>query len=156
MDLEQFEGHTPGPWASEHDDEDGEGHRILIGTRLHGIPTELDPAGRPLGYVGRCYAVHTAIEYLHGCEPCDEECGDCQDCKLAAEADANARLMAAAPDLLDEVKRLRKALLLLGTKAQDFIDGPGDGREAQEPLSALQEAIDSAMAMARGDVAANG
>ena len=55
-----------------------------------------------------------------------------------------------------EVERLRAALCLLADQTQLYIDGPGDGHEGQEPLSALQGAIDKAMAIARGEVSANG
>lgn len=118
LDLTQFERSTPGPWGYEYDAEEGR-HYILFGTRLRGMPGEFTEAGDAMGYVGRCRAVHSEVEYRHGCLPCEDECGECQDCLDATEAEANARLLAAAPTLLAEVRAARAqrdALLALAER----------------------------------------
>ena len=110
MDEEQFDGHTPGPWVCEEPEEDEEPFHILYGTRLHGIPGEVTTAGDPVGYVGRCFAKHEEISVGEGCCRCEDACGECNECRDFAEIEANARLMAAAPELLAEAKRLRAVL----------------------------------------------
>ena len=98
LDLSSFEGHTPVPWACEEPEDDEEPFRILYGSRLHGMDGN--------GYAGRCLAKHDDVEVGEGLCPCDDRCGECQDCLDFAEVRANARLMADAPKLLAEVERL--------------------------------------------------
>ena len=74
-------GHTPGPWRYEEDDY---GHVITMGSRL-GDPSH--------------WAVQHEIEYQHGLDPSYEP-----DTYAFAEAEANARLIVAAPDLLAAAK----------------------------------------------------
>lgn len=73
--------HTPGPWRLVETDE---GHEIHFGSRI------TSP--------GRFRAQHRPVEYEHSLFP-DES-------QYYAEAVANARLIAAAPDLLEALEAL--------------------------------------------------
>ena len=74
MNVEEFAGHTPGPWTTKYDNCD------------YGS--------------GQWYEISASTKFSYNAKP--EE---------SAEAYANARLMAAAPDLLAEVIKLRKLLV---------------------------------------------
>jgi len=84
LDLSQFEGHTKGPWKLIETDE---GHEIRMASAIS------SPG---------CYTSHHLIEYEHGSFP-DTGHPDWQ----VQEAFANARLIAAAPAMIDEIRRLR-------------------------------------------------
>lgn len=103
LDLTQFVNHTPGPWDIEEPEYDEDPFKILMGTRMHGMPGED-------GYNGECLTIHREIEVGEGCMPCEDGCGECDDCRGFLEVSANAHLIAAAPALLAEVKRLRGLL----------------------------------------------
>lgn len=98
LDLSCFEGHTPGPWACEEPEYDEDPFRILYGSRLHGMDGS--------GYTFQCHVKHAEVEVGEGVCPCEDACGECRDCLDFAEVAANAHLMAAAPELLSEVRRL--------------------------------------------------
>lgn len=125
IDLEQFKGHTPGPWFLDEPADELDSFKILYGTRLNGMPGEN-------GYNGYCRAVHEEIEIGHCIWPCEDECGDCHDCRDFAEIEANARLIAAAPDLLAEVARLRQTIAAVEAVAQRLENEPLDWRKRPE------------------------
>lgn len=75
--------HTPGPWECSYDDENG--HVIRMGSALGNSSN---------------YESQHLVEYDHFIEP------DEGDGSQFAEAAANARLMAAAPDLLDMARMI--------------------------------------------------
>lgn len=86
--------HTPGPWeASEIDDGFDCGHVIRMGESI----------ASPYHY-----ASHHRIEYDHGCDPEDNR-------DQFEEAEANARLIAAAPDLLEAARVILASIDEQGT-----------------------------------------
>lgn len=97
MDKSKFEGHTPGPWLIKKRKVRSDAHQ---------------------------YGYHRTIKQPHA----RHESHDKEICKLAGanhrfykfswymsddEAEANAALIAAAPDLLAENERLRAALVII-------------------------------------------
>ena len=153
IDLALFEGHTAGPWAVEDPEFPDEGFKILFGTRLlNGMPGDG-------GYRGQL-AVHEEIVVGDGIERCENECGDCTSCREFAEVKANALLIAAAPDLAVEVKRLREALADIIAcndgleEARDIaMDAFGVRRLTPEEQSRAREIARNAL---RPEVSANG
>lgn len=87
LDLSQFEGHTPGPWGVEEDDSFAD--------------CEFIPVHAPYG---------NGTTPIAEVQPCLNE--DYDGFAFTDAERANARLIAAAPDLLAEVKRLRAMLQL--------------------------------------------
>ena len=82
MNTEQFDGHTPGPWCANEWGTDGEW-----------MPEE--------GW---------AVQHLAVNEPLFPD--EAEEWVCLADNEADARLIAAAPDLLADVKRLRQAFLI--------------------------------------------
>lgn len=113
--------HTPGPWECVWSEDDG--HVIRMSSALGGA---------------NGYESHHCIEYQHGLYPDD---GD-----QFKEAKANARLIAAAPDLLAALK----ALLSFHQVRWVQDEGPdGEGWKSTE-LTAAFDAADAAIAKAEG------
>lgn len=77
LNLDEFTGHTPGPWHQGDGHGTGKGYAICSGPQ---ILAKVNGNGYPAG-IGN-----------------------------APESDANAALIAAAPDILEECKRYRAAL----------------------------------------------
>lgn len=124
--------HTPGPWVVVETDE---GHEILMGSALP-IPRS-------------SWAVQHRIEYEHLLDPdADHEVERAQ----YLEADANARLIAAAPDLKAALEDAHDALgeLMSGPFVQ--IDwGDLAGYLGNDAWIGLKERIDAALAKATGE-----
>ena len=120
--------HTPGPWIVRLDDTGGQftGWPSVVAT------DELD-----------CSIVHRA-----GFK--QEYWGDLSQC----EAIANARLIAAAPDLLAELKTLRRAYVSLLETGRDRIiqhGGQCDSVEVMEAADPYLKSSKSAIAKATGE-----
>lgn len=108
--------HTPGPWRYEAD-----GERLDNDMR-HAVLAECNDL-----WIAACYRSGTTAADEHSAQ-------------AEAEAQANARLIATAPDLLSVVKRGRQKL---ATYTSVY---PGD-----KELRELLEAWDAAIARAKGD-----
>ncbi|MFA5382476.1 MAG: hypothetical protein WC356_04865 [Candidatus Micrarchaeia archaeon] len=107
--------HTPGPWEVIFEDE-GEGHIIHMATAIE------NP--------GYFHSIHE-VRYDHGVEP--EEKG-------FEEAEANAHLIAAAPDLLEACKAILEDI-------EDTLvdcDSPGTRQTLEIQRDFLQDAIKKA------------
>ena len=124
MSAPQF---TPGPWEVAETDE---GHEIRMGSFVGGW------------FNGQRKAPHHHVEYTHGIYV-DDDYPTAQD--EFAEAEANARLIAAAPDLYEAVEQAR---LLIGEGGQkDSLS------EAQRQSNRNQawHLLNNALAKARGE-----
>ena len=108
------QGHTPGPWEAEYSDY---GEEIWYGGEGAGVWSIKGPK--------ECYLAGM------GDESADEQ----------ERAAANARLIAAAPDLLEACERLRDH----GSIADEW----GSGQSTE--LARILDAMDAAIAKARGD-----
>lgn len=92
LDLRQFIGHTPGPWWTTLE------HPAMTNGLYRGL---------------LCFLEHSGEGTQPGCRlvaVCVDDDGRAWQTTEPQVIEANARLMAAAPDLLAEVERLRGAL----------------------------------------------
>ena len=116
--------HTPGPWEVERT---YDGHEIRMGTAL-----EPDHSG---------YLVQHIIEYEHGLFERYNDGTPVNEVELRQlrEADANARLIAAAPELFEALVVARTQLGLLQGGTTDTV------------FRFVVELIDEAIAKAKGE-----
>lgn len=124
------EKHTPGPWVASYDDRNGE-HVIRMGEAIN------TPWSFPSEQI---------VRYDHSLYPDDEN-----DAEQWAIAEANARVMAAAPDLL-AVAQYAEAILA------DVFEGKVDPVTALDAISdlakpAIAKALTPTQETQAGDVA---
>lgn len=116
--------HTPGPWATEIDPIDGRDYATLIVTN--------DPSG-PGTWVAR--TEHNWNQATHG------------ERRISwAEAQVNARLIAAAPDLLEALEEAKEELAYFVEFARQQCEFSGD---IEAGYSAIRKCL-AAIAKARG------
>ena len=117
--------HTPGPWTWGRTED---GHEIRMGNAINAVGI---------------YDSHCVIEYNHSVWPYD---GD-EPNKQYEEAEANARLIAAAPDLLAACK---EALIGAKHEACKYTDDDPDWTWHCCDWSEVVEKLEKAIAKAEG------
>lgn len=128
---------TKGPWKIEYDEEYGT-HTIRMGSALENK--------------GNFEPQHE-IEYEHGCWFEEDEEEDYPANRQAAEAEANARLIASAPDMYEALEIIIDPLIYLQKKAKE------EGKELDvnyalrvvDDISFLRGFAWKALAKARGE-----
>lgn len=96
---------TKGPWEVEYDEEYGN-HTIRMGTAVEDRGS---------------YEPQHVVEYEHGCWPEEDEEDDYPANKQAREAEANAYLMAASPEMYEALKDCENYLCEMSSVDADLL-----------------------------------
>ena len=131
MNLDKYEGHTPGPWVALH--------MYWPVSPYHGGGLREEDSDEAGNYA-ESHIYTEAYAYAENGEtygiPTTDWGSICGG--VSIEDMATANLVAAAPDLLAEVKRLRGLLLEIWKHANECSEEPA---EMDETLSAIARAL---------------